>query len=240
MFGEAHAGVRSFFYPCSFVKEGILYAITDPVPRKQDPRGTEYLAVDRDPGEVVAALGSKPRGSYAMSVLHSFGTDLQPIRDAYHAMGFRLKRREPFMQISLDGAPRADSECPAKVERVTTPERMEQLAKAAGRRPLLPQHLEPGNDSIRAYVAVGPSDELMGWVRCSRVRDGAYCSSMFVRAEHRRQGIGRALLNRMLVEDQRLGVRESILLASMTGALVYPKLGYRQTATLMIFSPPRT
>jgi GNAT superfamily N-acetyltransferase len=240
VFGQAFADLRSIFYPCKFVQDGFLYAVTDTVPRRTDPRGTEYFVANRDPHEVVAKLREKPRTHYSLSVLHGSDWDLEPVRDRYRGLGFRLLRREPFMQLDLTGVTFADTASPARIARLTTLYEMERLNAKAGRRQLLPKHLGIDDSLLRVYIATDRSGDLLGWVRSSRIGEFAYVSNMYVREAYRRQGIGRALLNHMLSDDQRLGVKESVLLASMIGATVYPHLGYRQTGTLMIYSPPRS
>jgi predicted acetyltransferase len=62
---------------------------------------------------------------------------------------------------------------------------------------------------------------------------------MHVDPAHRRRGIGRALLARMLQDDRALGSRCSVLTASHTGALLYPRLGYERIGTLFMFAPRR-
>jgi predicted acetyltransferase len=62
---------------------------------------------------------------------------------------------------------------------------------------------------------------------------------MYVAPAHRRHGIGGALLVKMLRDDRRLGFQQSVLLSSHTGALLYPRLGYRQIGLLYIFAPKR-
>jgi predicted acetyltransferase len=55
----------------------------------------------------------------------------------------------------------------------------------------------------------------------------------------RRRGIARALLAHILAEDARLGARHSVLLATQSGALLYPHLGYERRGLLQIYAPPR-
>lgn len=55
----------------------------------------------------------------------------------------------------------------------------------------------------------------------------------------RRRGIARALLAHILAEDARLDAHHSVLLATQSGALLYPHLGYEQRGLLQIYAPPR-
>jgi GNAT superfamily N-acetyltransferase len=130
------------------------------------------------------------------------------------------------------------------------------LTKASGGRQLLPEHLGP-DAPVRQYVAMD-ADSLVGWVQSVVVRLGAggraqaggarrsraevmtWCSNMFVQPSYRRRGIGRALLGRMLRDDRQSGATASVLLASHTGALLYPGVGYVQIGELYAYSPKRS
>jgi predicted acetyltransferase len=54
-------------------------------------------------------------------------------------------------------------------------------------------------------------------------------------AAQRRRGIGTALLAKMLRDDRAHGARQSVLLASHAGALLYPHVGYEQIGMLLMF-----
>jgi len=60
---------------------------------------------------------------------------------------------------------------------------------------------------------------------------------MYVSPSHRRRGIGQALLSRMMRDDRARGSRSSVLTASHTGALLYPRVGYERIGTLFMFVP---
>jgi predicted acetyltransferase len=62
---------------------------------------------------------------------------------------------------------------------------------------------------------------------------------MQVNVPYRRRGIGQALLCRMLRDDRTHGSKCSVLLASHTGALLYPRVGYERIGTLFMFAPKR-
>jgi predicted N-acetyltransferase YhbS len=57
--------------------------------------------------------------------------------------------------------------------------------------------------------------------------------------EHRRQGVGAALLEKMLRDVRKEGARAAVLLASHTGALLYPQLGFQRIGQLYIYAPPK-
>jgi hypothetical protein len=43
----------------------------------------------------------------------------------------------------------------------------------------------------------------------------------------------------MLRDDRTRGAKQSVLLSSHTGALLYPRVGYEQIGMLLIFAPKR-
>lgn len=53
----------------------------------------------------------------------------------------------------------------------------------------------------------------------------------------RRRGIARALLGRMLQDDRAYGATLAVLLASHTGAKLYPLIGYQQIGELLLYTP---
>jgi GNAT superfamily N-acetyltransferase len=123
------------------------------------------------------------------------------------------------------------------MEQVRTVEMAQRLGKATRSRPIGAENL--GADApFRQYVALADG-ELVGWVRSVNAGDSSWCANMYVVPAHRRRGIGRALLSRMLRDDRKRGARKSVLLSSHTGALVYPQVGYEQIGLLLIFAPRR-
>jgi GNAT superfamily N-acetyltransferase len=76
-----------------------------------------------------------------------------------------------------------------------------------------------------------------GWVSSIPVGDKAWVSDLYVHEAFRGMGYGRALMSALLREDKEHRVRESVLLASVAGARLYPHLGYQRIGTLQIFCP---
>ncbi|HMO26255.1 MAG TPA: GNAT family N-acetyltransferase, partial [Tepidisphaeraceae bacterium] len=152
----------------------------------------------------------------------------------YKSLGYRVQTTEPFMTHSLQRIPRFDAQ--VRIERVCTPELLERLNRSAGRAMIRREHLECPKQ-IRVYAALD-GDKPIGWVRSIMVGNTAWCASVFVQPSHRRRGIARAMLVRMLRDDRAAGANASVLLASHTGALLYPVVGYRSLGTLIMFNPP--
>ena len=79
--------------------------------------------------------------------------------------------------------------------------------------------------------------QIVGWVRSIAVGEMTWCSNMYVVEKHRRRGIGRAMMCRMLRDDREHGATMAVLLASHTGAKLYAAVGYEQIGTLLVFTP---
>jgi predicted N-acetyltransferase YhbS len=100
-----------------------------------------------------------------------------------------------------------------------------------------PERLQPGSN-MRQYVALDDR-EPVGWVASVRFKDAGWVSDLHVQETHRRRGIGRALMNRLLLDDRAAGLEASVLLATNAGAMLYPLVGYRQIGELLIYCPKR-
>lgn len=127
---------------------------------------------------------------------------------------------------------------PYPIVRVTTQPQADLLAKAAGRRQILPEHLTAYPAPMRQYMALTETVPI-GWVGSIIVGNETWCTSMFVNPTFRRQGIARSLLYQMLTDDRDSGATANILLASHTGSKLYPTVGYESLGMLYMFTPPR-
>ena len=158
------------------------------------------------------------------------------MRRGFKALGYRLGTTEPLMIHSLRRIPRVAAPAAVVIERVRSAEMAQRLARAARRRQIVVDHLHE-NSPHRQYVAL-VDDVLVGWVGSIVVGDATWCQNMYVSPEYRRRGIGGAMLCRMLRDDRSHGATLAVLLASHTGAKLYPVVGYRQIGTLLLFTPP--
>src|SRR4029079_5691483 len=123
------------------------------------------------------------------------------------------------------------------IERVRTPELAARLGKITRTRPIATDLL--GDDApFRQYVALA-GEEIVGRVRSVDAVGATWCADMYVDPSHRRRRIGQALLGRMLRDDRARGSKASVLTASHTGALLYPRVGYELIGTLFMFAPRR-
>jgi GNAT superfamily N-acetyltransferase len=235
-FARGYAFTRSFTHPYLAEHVGPLWVLRD-APRKRaaDYRREEWVAHGVDPAEVDRLARAGTRGRFVVCAIRSTDEPVAPIKAAYKALGYRLQATETLMLHCLDELPPFDG--PLPVERVTTQSMADALAKAAGSRQILPAHLRD-DAPLRQYVALD-RDRPVGWVRSIVVGEATWVSNMFVEPSHRRRGIGRSLLARMLADDRAHGANCSVLLASHAGALLYPRVGYETLGELLLYMPAK-
>lgn len=233
VFVQGFSYTRSFTHPYLAERVGPLWVMRD-APRKRGAyRGEEWVARDVSPAEIDQIARQQTRGRFSICVICDLDGPQEPLRTQFKEHGYRLLRTEPFMVHPLVQIPQF--EAPAQIERVLTEEVANRLARAARSRQILPEHFSPAAP-LRQYVAM-IDDELVGWVRSIAVGDATWCSNMYVAPPYRRRGIARAMLCRMLQDDQAGGARSAVLLASHAGAKLYPVVGYQEIGVLLLFAP---
>jgi GNAT superfamily N-acetyltransferase len=236
VFVRGHSAGRSRTFPYEASRVGPLWVMRD-APRKnpRDYRKEEWIAHDLEAGEVDAIARRHARGRFFVCAMVGEGESNEPTRTAYKGLGYRLLATEGFFVHRLMRIPKPAS--PVPIERVRTPELAARLGKVTRTRPIAGSLL--GNDApFRQYVAVD-GEHIVGRVRSVDAVGATWCADMHVNPSHRRRGIGHALLCRMLRDERARGSRCSVLTASHTGALLYPRVGYERIGTLFMFVPKR-
>jgi GNAT superfamily N-acetyltransferase len=236
-FVRGFAFTRSFTHPFAAERIGPVWVMRD-APRKRPSdyyRREEWVGYGVDPAEMDRIARNETRGGYAICAIRSMNESDAPLRAAYKALGYRLGTTEPMMLHPLRRIPRLSP--PYPIRRVLTPNLAEALAKAAGARQVLAEHLAE-DALLRQYVALDDGKPV-GWVRSIVAGEATWVSNMHVIPAYRRRGIGRSLLARMLRDDRAHGSAVSVLLSSHTGALLYPSVGYEQIGELLMFTPKR-
>lgn len=205
-------------------------------PRKRgNYRTEEWVAYGVAPSEIDRVARAQTRGRYTICAFCYKDESDEPLRAEFKELGYRLNATEPLMIHSLTQIP--SFEAPAIIRRVTTQELADRVNKAARSRQILPEHLQ--NDApLREYTAL-IDEEVVGWVSSIMAGNDTWCSNMYVKTEFRRRGIARAMLSQMLHDDRNAGAEQAVLLASHTGAKLYPVVGYEQIGTLLIYTPKR-
>ena len=227
---------RSLTYPYPADRIGRVWAVRD-AGRKNaaDYRREEYVACDDvPPTEVNAFARGQTRGNFAVCYIVPEGGDDGPARRAFKGLNYRLRCSEPIFVHPLKPIARPDSAI--RVERVADEALAVRVAKYAGR-PMSWKGDLTVHAPLRSYVALDAAGDIMGHVCSGRAGDRTYCSFLFTDPAHRRKGVARNLLLRMLRDDRATGAGASVLTSSQAGAMLYPTVGYRRLATLLLFKP---
>jgi GNAT superfamily N-acetyltransferase len=236
VFVRGHSAGKSRTFPYEASRVGPLWLMRD-APRKnpRDYRKEEWIAHDVDAREVDAIARRHTRGRFFVCAMVGAGEPDEPTRSTYKALGYRLLATEGFFVQRLSRIPKSPP--PVPIERVLAPELAARLGKATRTRPI-PDHLMGDDAPFRQYVALD-GEAIVGRVRSVDAVGATWCADMHVNPSHRRRGIGQALLSRMLRDDRARGSKCSVLTASHTGALLYPRVGYERIGTLFMFVPRR-
>jgi GNAT superfamily N-acetyltransferase len=236
VFVHGFAFTRSFTHPYVPQRLGPVWVVRD-APRKNaaDYRREEYIARGVGAAEVDHIARGHTRGRFVVCAVRAPHEPDAPLRAAWKALGYRLQVTEPVMAHPLRRVPRLPE--PLPVRRVLSQDLADRLAKAARSRQVLPEHLAP-DAPLRQYAALD-GERPVGRVRSIVVGDATWVSNMYVEPEYRRRGVGRSMLARMLRDDRAHGSTLSVLTASHTGALLYPRVGYELIGELLMFMPTK-
>lgn len=227
---------KSMTHPYECTKIGNVWVMRD-APRRnpRDYRKEEWVAHNVTPKEVDSVARKQTRGRFFVCAVHGVNEPDAALREDYKRLGYRLLASEPLFIHRLKRIPRIKS--PVKIVQIRTQRLAEKFGAATRTRPILPEHLVK-TAPFRQYVAID-GNVIVGWVRSVDAVDSTWCSNMHVQESHRRRGIGTAMLAKMLRDDRAQGAEKSVLLSSHTGALLYPRVGYEQIGTLLIYAPKR-
>ncbi len=243
VFVEGFCFTRSLTHPyLAQRREKNLWRLSDaPRRRASDTyRGEEWIAWELSPAVVDAQARATAQSKFTVCYLVPLGESDTQVRAAFKALGYRLMSTEPLMVQDLTELPDFPRSERFPIVPVQTSEQADTLAEAARRKMLLPEHLTADPPPIRLYLAQDEAvPQVVGWVGSAITSVGTWVTSLFVEKAYRRQGVGRALMARMLADDKASGAPASVLLASHTGALLYPTLGYQQLGSLYLYTPPR-
>jgi GNAT superfamily N-acetyltransferase len=200
-------------------------------------RNEEWVACGVPPAQVDEIAREHTRGKYAVCAMLPQSESDTELRAGYKVLGYRLGRTESVFVHRLRRVPRAPQPAGVTVRPARTAADGARLAKEKKWESMPAEHLA-ANGPMRHYLA-----ELDGVLAgsCTSVVAGTgwWCSGMHVKPAYRRRGIGRALACAMLRDDRSCGAALASLLASHTGAKLYPTVGYEQVGMLDLYTPPR-
>lgn len=237
-FVRGYATTKSLTHPYEAIQFGSVWGLRDGTRKNlKNYRKEEWIACAEDDRKLLEAVTRNSRGWHFLGVFVESDQSIAPTRDRYKQLGYRLLSTEPFFIQPLSKIPNKSS--PAEISRVTSVEQVNAYSSEAKVRPN-PDLFLSNDTTWRHYVAT-VGDRVVGWVSSIFTpTNSTWCSNLVVRPEFRRQGIGGALLSKMLRDDRKYGAKSSVLLASHTGPLLYPTLGYQQKATLLILAPKQS
>lgn len=237
VFVRAFGFLRSFTHPYVLGRAGRLWHLQDGPRRRGNYRRAEFVGHDLSPEECLKSIRRTSVKDFVLCIAHGPNVDAKELVSRFKGGGFRYFGNESLMVKDLEIGPQAELD--PTIIRIETQEQAQAVARAARSRQILPVHLETENPPIRLYGAFHKGIPV-GWVRSVQLApQTSWVSNLYVDVSHRRKGVGRALMTTMLSDDACHGVSKSVLLASSSGAKLYPHLGYAEIGALRIFLPPR-
>lgn len=201
-----------------------------------DVRRDEFVCFGCSPTEALEISASVAKGNFAICFVLPAGVDDTEVRKEFKALGCRLGATEAFMDNTL--TPIEATEPIIPIVRIADQAHADAIGKAWRRKQILSRDIGNENAVHRVYT-IHDGEKFIGSCGSIRVGDASWISSLYVDAAYRRKGLGTALMTRVMSDDREQGINKSVLLASHTGALLYPKLGFAQIGTLYIYNPPR-
>ena len=201
-----------------------------------DVRRDEFVCFGCSPSEALEISASAAKGNFAICFVLPVGVDDTEVRKEFKALGCRLGATEAFMDNTQAHIEPTEPIIP--IVRIADQAHADAIGKAWRRKQILSRDI--GNESaIHRVYTIHDGEKFIGSCGSIRVGDASWISSLYVDAAYRRKGLGTALMTRVMADDRALGITKNVLLASHTGALLYPKVGYAQLGTLYIYNPPR-
>lgn len=223
VFVRAFSETKSRTHPYEAEHTDGLWVMHDAPGRKRDHRKIEVINYQLSPEEAANLIIAKDLGWHFLCDIRPMDADFEEYKAQYKKLGYRLVGTEGFFVHDLGGIPHFESDPPVLP---LTDRKAEGLSHRYG----------PKSVRSRLYAAWRPGQGL-GRVESLSVGDNAWVADLFVEADQRGNGYGRALMSRLLQGDREAGIKNSVLLASSSGARLYPHLGYRQIGMLQMFCP---
>ncbi len=235
VFANGHCVGKSVTHRYEANQIGSIWQLRD-APRKnaRNYRKEEYICSGIAPHRVDSIARENTRGRFFICDIVPSAVDNTAYRREYKALGYRLLATEPFFIHDMKRIPSPKNKS-VKIQLVEESSLAARLGQALRMKPLTDSYFGE-HGLFRQYVALA-GEKIVGWVRSVPAGRSNWCSTLGVIETYRRRGIGQTLLAKMLRDDRRLDVETSVLLASHTGALLYPGLGYKMIGMLYIYAP---
>jgi GNAT superfamily N-acetyltransferase len=250
VFTESFAFVRSLTRPAQTLRHGPLWIVRDdpaaPLRKNETPRLEEVFTHSHAVEDALAALQAyAPRGRHMLGLFETPAYSAVMLKAGMKAMGYRLCGSETFFVCDLSvtsahwkSAPQLPAGC--VIRRVTSPEEAREAFTAIhgrNKRSVQPGYFAGARPQVRMYYAVSDGMPVAHALSVHLHKRAAWVHDVFTLPAHRRRGLAGALMNHMLRDDAAHGAAYSVLLASHTGALLYPQMGYAAISNLLMFMP---
>jgi GNAT superfamily N-acetyltransferase len=203
-------------------------------------RRAEFIRLDGEPDEIhadclstAAQIGESVQRWFLCSIRTQ--NDLEPVEREFKKIGYRLLGREAFF---IHDYAKLKDPSGGPVSRLKTEEDIKEFFSWAGLRVSSQDIARVHSGEIRRYVAKHEEQIVGNVASIAAGGQTRWVQALYVHDPFRRRGFGKALMDRLLWDDYQLGNTLSVLLASKTGAKLYPRLGYRQIGTLLLYKKP--
>lgn len=218
--------------------EGLTILHDAPRKKASDTRRSEAITIDRAPisvhSEAERLNAEHPR--WSLGAIYSDEAKLAQVEAEFRALGYRLIAREALFVHDHVAVPSVNERL---TQRISTWQEMEDYAAATGRKPYARREIEGDDPQIRFYYSVSEG-MIVGAVASIRTpAETFWVSNLWVTEEKRREGRATAMMAQLLTDNRSAGEGMTVLLSSKTGAHLYPKLGFEQIGTLLLYQPPR-
>lgn len=228
---------KSRTWPFECVDYGPLRLLRDAKERKHDPRSTKFIAQGVDVKTVAKTIREYRPAKFQINVVIGPDQNVAKVKEDYKSQGFRLMCTFPCFVRELTSLDKGEQIGDLRIARVQTLDEAAAVAKAAGGKQIEPEHVGVEKAPKQLYAAwIG--EEPVAWVQSIQLQpEAVWVSNMFVACDHRRKGIGKALMRLVLEEDRKRGAKHSVLYSSPLGMNLYPSLGYKQIGVMLLFGP---
>ena len=233
-----HAGIisRPGIHPRVLEQAGLLAVIRDAPGKKGDARNDHFIVCNVSAPDSKTSILQNLRGRFKVSVLVGLSEDANTTKQQFKSIGLRLLASWPMFICEANSIDPIQSPAGVSIRCVKDEADAGAVAKAANIAKMLTEQIA-GSHLIRLYAAF-QGNNVVGWVQNKQATpESTWVYNLFVHPNHRREGIGRALMQTMLAEDARLGLPYSVLTSTVLGQTLYPGVGYRQVGTLQVYSP---
>lgn len=230
---------RSRTFPYIITRsEGLTVLHDAPRKKPQDMRRAEAITIDRAPTDVHSETEqlNREHPRWSLGAIYTDEASLAEIEAEYRELGYRLVAREAFFIHDHRNLPTLK---PNLTERISTWERMERYAQTTGRKPYRRSDIEGDSPQVRFYCSVSETDIVGAVASIQTPSDTFWVSNLWVTEERRREGRATAMMAQLLLENSQAGKGMTVLLSSKTGAHLYPRLGFEQIGTLLLYQPPK-